>query len=261
MPDTPEANMKDRRLEARRAAKSGDSTLARTLFLALAADYPDDRTIIEETASILAGSGYVDDAVSLLQSRLERFGDRQFLLSQLAQILTNAERWPETSAALRRWLAMVWDVNLALKLAHSLTMSGNLDEAETVLRKAIAADPTIALSHAQLAQVLIKRGRMTDALAAADAALACQAKPSFHCMRGEILLAMGQPILAAMTFQRALDVAADYQPALTGLAEAKARQIKRPRMMAYGQRVLLQNADGRAQYIAASWSGNTEFPR
>jgi tetratricopeptide (TPR) repeat protein len=247
MSDPLQAQITIRRMDAHVAAKSGDKDRARALYMALSSDHPDNKAI------------YVNDAIGLLESLLARIGDRQTLLACLAQILSDAQRWADASAVWRRWLAIVWDIDVAAKLGYSLLMSGSLDEAEAVFQKVVAADPTNAEAHALFAKVLMMRGKTIEALAAADAALARNAKSKTHCLRGEILLAMDQPILAAMAYQRALDSTPDYPIALAGLAEIKAKQQKRPRVMAYGQRVLVQNPAGGAQYLAAAWSGKTEF--
>lgn len=260
MSDDLRVKIKGYRRAAHAAANSGDRDRARALYVAMASEDADNKLVVDESAGALATMGYVDDAVGILEDALKRFGERPGFLSRLAQILTGAQRWADANGVLRRLLARVWDMDAAVMLGQSLTMSGALDEAEIILRKAIAADPAVVAPYAHLATVLIKRGKAMDALTAADTALACGAKPSTHCLRGDILLAMGQPILAAMAFQRALDMAPDYPPALAGLAEVKARQPLRPRVMAYGQRVLVQNAaHGGAQYLAASWTAKTEF--
>jgi len=252
MTDILPADYKAKRQDAVNARNRGDIAAARAIYRDIVQEHADNPRIIEITATTLAKMACVDDAVAILEEQLARLGDRQKLLSQLAHILMAAQRWEAASAVLRRWLVLAWEDNVALMLAHSLVMSDALEEAEAVLQKVIAADATNAEALLHLATVQHKRGNFMEALAAIDNGLDKDPRPLGYCLRAEILLQLNQPTLANIAYQRALELAPEYEPAMKGLAGISAAK-KKP-MPAYGQRIRVYDpAHGGSHYIGAAW--------
>ncbi len=82
-------------------------------------------------------------------------------------------------------------MHVAQRVEH-LRLLGRCDEAERVARDALAADPSDGLLRYALATVLHQAGRYTDALDAADAAVAELPEPAVHRHRALALSALGR---------------------------------------------------------------------
>ncbi len=99
-------------------------------------------------------------------------------------------------------------------LAVQYHQSGYMSEAEQLYRQVVAAEPTHAQAHCNLAVIAAQQGRFAEALASYDAALTLQ--PDFaeaHFNRGNCLSRMGQISPAIDSFAAAIRCKPDFAAA------------------------------------------------
>jgi tetratricopeptide (TPR) repeat protein len=122
----------------------------------------------------------------------------------------------------------------ALRRGHAASLRGAFDEAIAAYREAATIAPDRAMPQASLAGVLARTGRLSEALAAYDVALARQAEDEASLRgRAEMLVIMGRRAEAADTLDRLADVldrdgrladACDVARRALDLAESRARR-------------------------------------
>lgn len=145
-----------------------------------------------------------------MDARAVEAGLQQALALQQRGQLDQAER------IYRLILAHVPDCFGALHLLGILEgQKGNAATAEAFFSQAIRINPSDALAHSNLGNVLLALGRPQEALAAYDRALGL--KPDFAgaCNgRGNALLELGRPREAIASYDRAVALQPDYAEAL-----------------------------------------------
>jgi len=122
----------------------------------------------------------------------------------------------------------------ALRRGHAASMSGDFDAAISAYREAAAIAPDRAMPQASLAGILARTGRISEALAAYDVALARQPEDEASLRgRAEMLSIAGRRAEAADTLDRLADVldregrlmdACDVARRALDLAESRARR-------------------------------------
>jgi tetratricopeptide (TPR) repeat protein len=154
----------DRLAEARRLEAEGSWEAAVSIYQQVLADDPDDLAALSGAAVGLMVLQRFDEALALqervvaadpadVQSRLElgfNYLNHQGRPDDAVRVLQEAAELEPTAK------------NLTF-LAQALEERGNAAEAEEVLRRAIAIDPTYGYAHSQLEQLLEGEGRALEA--------------------------------------------------------------------------------------------------
>jgi Flp pilus assembly protein TadD len=176
-------------------------------------------------ASIYAARGDFDRALkALAQVRVADPQDPE-VDGEEGLILTQAGRWTEAEAALRRAVAIIPnDANVLNALGlFAWQHAGHLDEAAASFSRALAvhtdADDFNASLHSNLGAVYGEQGRFSDAIAQFQIALQIEPNdPEYLTNLATAFEAVGRIDDARREIQAALAVAPDYSPARVALA-------------------------------------------
>lgn len=147
-------------------------------------------------------------------------------LVELGGLLRRVDRLEEAQSVLGRAIAL----NPSSVTAHALLgdifqCQGRLEEAETSLRKAIGINPEDGGLRAALSDVLRRQGKIEAAFAEAEAAIRSIAPaPSWFRLHGNLALSLGRLDLAAEGLQTALRSEPDDRDHLLVLADVQRRQ-------------------------------------
>jgi protein O-mannosyl-transferase len=208
---------------------SAESHYLTAISLAESATPPDrlDLAIAGEgLASIYAARGDFDRALrALAQVRLADPKDPQ-VDGEEGLILTQAGRWTEAEAALRRAVAISPnDANVLNALGLiAWRHDGRLDEAASYFSKALGfhteADDFNASLHSNLGAVYGQQGRFSDAIAQFQIAVGISPRdPEFLTNLATAFQAVGRNDDAKQALRAALAAAPDYQPARHALEQ------------------------------------------
>ncbi|SLN59776.1 tetratricopeptide repeat protein [Oceanibacterium hippocampi] len=187
-------------------------------------------------AIALTAAGRTEEAEASIRACLERAPDDPAALNNLGDLLRRRGALEEAERHFRKALAhapgMVEAmVNLAALLANRY-QTEHRDEAEALLRRAIAARPGLARAHEILAQVIGAPGRRAEALAAAReaAALAPRALSAQVGLARAAILA-GDYEAAEAAASRAIEADPDSAEAhyLAGAAAYKLNRVEAAR--------------------------------
>jgi len=236
------------------------------------AKYPKDPEIKSNYALLLGESNQTDEAVRLLHAQLNgTAADRDTNLN-IAQIYERARRYKEAEQAARAAEAipgaprdneMVWfllgaiyerqkffdkaevefrkalDVNpkSAAVLNYYGYMLGDLgirlDEAQSLVKRALAEDPYNGAYLDSLGWIYYKQNKLPDAEATLRKALAREAHdPTIHSHLGDVYAKSGRPELAFAEWEKSLAewkrvLPADVEPERVAEVEKKVTQSKR----------------------------------
>jgi Flp pilus assembly protein TadD len=236
------------------------------------AKYPKDPEIKSNYALLLGESNQTDEAVRLLHAQLNgTAADRDTNLN-IAQIYERARRYKEAEQAARAAEAipgaprdneMVWfllgaiyerqkffdkaevefkkalDVNpkSAAVLNYYGYMLGDLgirlDEAQSLVKRALAEDPYNGAYLDSLGWIYYKQNKLPDAEATLRKALAREAHdPTIHSHLGDVYAKSGRPELAFAEWEKSLAewkrvLPADVEPEKVAEVEKKVSQSKR----------------------------------
>jgi tetratricopeptide (TPR) repeat protein len=157
-------------------AHSGAKQYARAAELAAEAStrYPRDERFVHLRADALAESGKLDAATALLQSLIDRDPSNADALNSLGYMLAErGVRLPEAVTLIERALKVEPENPAYLdSLAWALFKQGNAEKAEAPMRKAADARPDESVIQDHLGDVLARRGKHGEAVAAWERALA-----------------------------------------------------------------------------------------
>jgi tetratricopeptide (TPR) repeat protein len=157
-------------------AHSGAKQYARAAELAAEASarYPRDERFVHLRADALAQSGKLDAATALLQSLIDRDPLNADALNSLGYMLAvRGMRLPEAVTLIERALKVEPENPAYLdSLAWALFKQGNAEDAEAPMRKAADARPDESVIQDHLGDVLARRGKHDEAVAAWERALA-----------------------------------------------------------------------------------------
>jgi tetratricopeptide (TPR) repeat protein len=140
----------------------------------------------------------------------------------LAAIYRSADKLNEAGTVLQRALSVDPSAASAHEEAAKLALARNDPQtAETELRRALELDPQRTSAHIALAQLYSSRGQPAAAAEQFQAAVANQSNdPLVHRQLGEVLLQIGNPQAAAESFERAIELDPNAHEAHHGLATA-----------------------------------------
>lgn len=208
---------------------SAESHYLRAISLA-ESETPPDRlelaTAGKGLASIYAAGGDFDRALrALAQVRLANPKDPQ-VDGEEGLILTQAGRWPEAEAALRKAVAISPnDANVLNAIGLiAWQRDGHLDEAAAYFSKALGvhteADDFNASVHSNLGAVYGQQGRFSDAIAQfQNAVQIAPGDPEYLTNLATAFRALGRIDDARRALQAALAAAPDYDPARVALEQ------------------------------------------
>ncbi|MFZ5445654.1 MAG: tetratricopeptide repeat protein [Myxococcota bacterium] len=209
-----------RALERSGNLKEAESALVRAIGRTPGAE------LVEALAGFYTRQGRFSDAISLLSGALSRAPTDELLLTALAVTLDRKGDWERGIEKMR--LVLDGDPANAAALnfiAYSLAQhGGDLDEAERLVRRALELRPESPAFLDTLGWVLFKRGKLDDAAALLERAVAAAEDPTLLEHLGEVAAAQGRKPRARECFGRALE-----------LLEASADEAERP-----GQRADLE---------------------
>jgi tetratricopeptide (TPR) repeat protein len=127
---------------------------------------PDTIYLQSRLADLYLRTGDLHAAESAYQSVIERDPSRAHDFGQLGHVLTSQGRHAEAITARYEALRLDSNPHRRVMLAHSLMAAGDLEGAETAVRAAITEQPDVANFHLDLADILDRLERPSDALAA-----------------------------------------------------------------------------------------------
>ena len=190
------------------------------------ANDPGDYKLAEKTAECIESTSPDDASALLLRGhvlhQLHRFHEaeqiarrltvkREFVLDYglLGDVLMEQGRLTEAAQAYQKMMDIKPFYQSYTRASHLRWLKGDLGGAIELMRKAIAAASprdreSIAWAHTRLAGYELHRGRLDDAMRAADSALSYQ--PDYAAallMRGRVFLAMKKTADAVAAFSRA----------------------------------------------------------
>lgn len=106
------------------------------------------------------------------------------------------------------------DANVLHFLGMLLHQRGRSDEALALMRRSIAADPTVADWHSNLGNVLLERARLDEAAVAYEEALRlAPERPAFHNNLGVLRREQGRFPEAQQAYRRAIELAPGHSDA------------------------------------------------
>ena len=168
----------------RAARQQGDRAAALAAFEAAAAARPNQVGLKVETATELRVLGRLDEASALLQQALAIEPDNGHALNELGHL---ARRGGDRSAALAAFAAAAAaqpnSVGPKAEAATELRVLGRIDEASALLQQALAIAPKNAHALSELGHLARRRGDRIGALAAFETAAA--ANPNHAGLKAE----------------------------------------------------------------------------
>lgn len=149
--------------------------------------------------------------------------DRPSKAQQLQEPLdepSDTQSWPDRPTTPKAQAAEPWKVQ-----ALSLVANGRFEEAETICRKEVEADPRNAQAHNTLGVVYRKTQRLEAAVAACRQATMLEPTcASAHINLGVALRYMGQPQQAEAAYRRAIELDPSHAVAHSSLGVALNKQ-------------------------------------
>jgi predicted Zn-dependent protease len=135
--------------------------------------YPRDQRFVQLRADALAGGGKLDEASKLLQELIDRDPLNASALNSLGYMLAdNGMRLPEAIVLIERALKIEPENPSYLdSLGWALFKTGRLEDAEPPLRKAADALADASVIQDHLGDLLVRRGKHQEAIAAWERAL------------------------------------------------------------------------------------------
>ncbi len=154
-----------------------------------------------------------------LGQALRSLGRLEDARAQLAEQATGEVRSPDR--LIERMEALAISSGAYLKRGNQALMSGRLEEAETELRGAVAADPEATAARRNLAQVLLRRGDSAGATSELEAAAAIDPDDVWvHFDLGNAYLSRRLGESAVSSFERAVELDPTLVSAHFNLANA-----------------------------------------
>lgn len=172
-------------------------------------------------------AGRLDEAERGYRAVLEHDPHHADALHLLGVVLSARGVWIEGEALLHRAIALRDDAHFHANLAELLLRRGRLQEAEASGRQAIDVDPRCGLAHFYLAETLTRTARPREAEAAYRRSI--ELEPKMLAVRnnlGNLLLHENRFDDAIATFGEALDIDGTYIHALYNLGMALLRSVR-----------------------------------
>jgi tetratricopeptide (TPR) repeat protein len=162
------------RLQARVLFDTGNQSAALALLESAVRSHPDDSGVYLSMADLYTDAGRTDEALKTLESAVKRFPEEADVLNYLGYMLAErGQRLDESVQLITRALALDPENPSYLdSLGWAHFKRGDLAQAETYLTKAADGLPRNSVVQDHYGDLLAKRGRHADAIAAWNKALA-----------------------------------------------------------------------------------------
>jgi tetratricopeptide (TPR) repeat protein len=167
-------DMRFTRLQARVLFDTGNQSAALALLESAVRSHPDDSGVYLSMADLYTDAGRTDEALKTLESAVKRFPAEADVLNYLGYMLAErGQRLEESVQLINRALALDPENPSYLdSLGWAHFKRGDLTQAETYLAKAAGGLPRNSVVQDHYGDLLAKRGRHADAIAAWSKALA-----------------------------------------------------------------------------------------
>ena len=195
------------RLRAQSLLKAGKSVEANRLLEDGVAKQPDSRELVVGLADLYADQKRTPDAVRLLEQARKTFGDDRALTMRLANVYEAAGRLDEAEKELRRLMSEdPLNADALNSLGYMLADRGlRLPEAVELAQRAVKIEPSNPAYLDTLGWALFKQGRTEEAAAPlGKAATTLTGNSVIQDHHGDLLAKRGRPAEAIAAWQRAL---------------------------------------------------------
>jgi tetratricopeptide (TPR) repeat protein len=196
------------RLRAQALLKSGKAADANKLLEDGVAKQPDSREFVVGLADLYADQKRTDDALRLLDQARKKFGDDDTLAMRAANVYEAGGRFAEAEKELRK---LMGEDPLNAEALNSLSYmlverNMRLPEAVELAQRAVKIEPDNPAYLDTLGWALFKQGKTDEAAAPmARAAAALTANSVIQDHNGDVLAKRGRSAEAVAAWQRALD--------------------------------------------------------
>jgi tetratricopeptide (TPR) repeat protein len=195
------------RLRAQALLKSGKAAEANKLLEEGMSKQPDSREYVVGLADLYADQKRTDDALRLLEQARKKFGDDEALAMRVANVYENGGRFAEAEKELRKLMsADPLNAEAMNSLSYMLAEHNlRLPEAVDLAQRAVKIEPGNPAYLDTLGWALFKQGKADEAaepMAKAAAALTGNSVIQDH--HGDILAKRGRPADAVAAWERAL---------------------------------------------------------
>lgn len=220
----------------------------------IAAARGNDASAVDYFKTVLEAQPKAADArYALAQAlrRLDRRSEAETLLATAPESADGTIRVPDPLVTSLTDLAT--SAAAFMKRAGDAMLGGRLDEAESLYRKAVTAEPNNAEARRNLALALTQRGNHEGALAELRRAVQLAPKdPWVHFDLGNALLATEHPNQAEEAFRKAVEVAPDFNDGQFNLANLLLGQERFAEARGHLDQVLQGDpSNSRARYLQA----------
>ena len=217
-------NVELHRAEARLLIEQGDLGAAISALEGTLREFPSEPAVRRDLAVALSHEGRVDDAISHLRRLADDPASGAAAQSELGIALIAAGKHAEGVAILEELATgrAPLPLPLAAALAHGLLQQGRAARANEVVHKAMNAGEDSQRLRLLQGDAMIAAGGFEQAVMAYRKALNFQRIPLAELKLGHALAAAGDEAGAEMAYLRALELDANYVPAMNNLAMLKA---------------------------------------
>jgi tetratricopeptide (TPR) repeat protein len=185
---------------------------------------PGRASVLVKLGQLYTAVGRPDGAIATYRTLVERFPASVDALRLLADASARARLLQDAESVLRRAVALapqrpeVW-----MELANALFQQDKLDDAEQSVREALRRAPREAAMHATLGSILVAAGRHESAVPAFEQALGLDPSNA-EALKGlaHALGTTGQTERAVALYRRCIELHPDDGAAYWGLASLKA---------------------------------------
>lgn len=190
---------------ARMLAQGGALDEARARLQALGEGGDERMNYLLLEAQMLRDAGQIDTALQVADGALQVEPDNTDLLYESAMLLERLGRIEAMEGRLRKIIALKPDYAHAYNaLGYSLADRGlRLDEAERLIRKAVALAPGDPFILDSLGWVRFRQGHLADARSILEKAYTLRDDPEIAAHLGEVIWALGDQAGARQTWQAA----------------------------------------------------------
>jgi predicted Zn-dependent protease len=196
------------RLRAQALLKGGKAAEANKLMEDGVAKFPTSREFVVGLADLYADQKRTDDAVRVLEQARKTFGDDQALSMRIANVYETGGRLADAERELRKLMTDdPLDAEALNSLSYMLAEHGQkLPEAVDLAQRALKIEPENPAFLDTLGWALFKSGRTDEAAQSLDKAAAVLTGNSvIQDHHGDVLAKRGKNAEAVAAWQRALD--------------------------------------------------------